>query len=577
MERRLAAVLFADLVGFTRLMEQNEVGTLEGLRALRSHCLDPTFRDKGGRVVKLVGDGVIVEFASSLAAVECALAIQRQLAEGVGAAKGMQLRIGLHLCDVLIDGDDIYGEGVNLAARLESACPPGGVCLSQSIVDQVRGRVSVEFKELPAAKFKNVSQPVRAYTVAGLGEKPVVDDAIAESDRGVPSVAVLNFAAKDASGESQLLAQGIAEDLITSLSKFRELFVVSYGSSRRFDPAKEDHQEIARKLGVRYLVEGGVRRAGETLRLNLHVIDTRSGMNLWSESFDRKSEDLFEVQDEIVELVVRTLVRKISSAEIERLRRSRPETYKEYELVLQARSIVADTPEKNEESRQLYLAAIEANRNYAEAWSGLSGTYLMDRTSAWASDPEDSLAKALEAARKAVQIDPADSHAQRRVGHAALMGGDVSSAEYHFKRAVELNPNAASGWIYLGLLEIYRGNAAKALEHVEKAMRHNPFHETFYFWFQGLALYGARRYEEALAPLKRAVAARGGFIAPHRHLAACYAMLGQQALAEKERDAILKMDPGFTIKKLLGTLAYEDKEAQEHYLDGLRRAGLPEE
>jgi adenylate cyclase len=580
MQRRLAAIMAADVVGYSRLMEKDETGTLALLKDVRSNTLDPSIAAFGGRVVKLMGDGALVEFASVIDAVDCAIRIQKFLAEKSGNLQTggqLQFRIGINIGDIIIDGDDIYGDGVNLAARLEAASAPGGICLSSAAVEQVRGHLEADFVELAPLQLKNISRPIQAFAVAGLGASGA--DA-AESGRNRethrPSVAVLSFSDKSGDPGTEALAQGITEDLTTSLSRFRELFVIAHRSSRAFDTASSDPSQVAKQLGVRYLVEGSLRRSGRQIRLSVHVIDAPTGESLWSERLDRSSDDLFELQDELVEAIVRTLVRKISLAELERLRSARPKGLQEYELVLQARSLIADTPERNEESRRLYLAAIEQDPNYADAWAGLSGTHLLDWTSGWAEDPHAALEKARETARKSLQLEPANSEAHRRMGLATLMSRDYSSAKHHLNRSVELNPNAASGWVYLCLFHIYEGASEAALDCIARAMRHDPFHDSFYFWFLGLALFGAERFEEAIVPLKQAIQQQAGFIAPHRHLAACYGMLGWMEPAEAERKAVLALNPDFRISDLARTLVYRDQKSLVRYLDGLRRANLPE-
>ncbi len=485
--------------------------------------------------------------------------------------------MGIHVSDLMIVGDDIYGEGMNLASRLEAAAEPGGICLSAAVVDQVNGRVSAQFRDLGQLAFKNIAAPVRAFAVVGLGDalaSGIKPPRPQEPDRS--TIAVLNFQNQGGDDETALFAQGITEDLITDLSRFREFFVIAHRSSKIFETEKTAPEEIAASLKVRYLVDGSVRKNADRLRLTVRVVDALTMGSVWSERFDRQAGDLFALQDEIVEAIVRTLVRKISSADAQRLRNVRPESLREYELLLKARSIIAVSKASNEQARAFYQAAIEQNPDYALAWEGLSSTYLIDWTSGWAEDPDAALAKSKEAARKALQLDPACSETHHRMGLAALMSRDYASAERHLKRSVELNPNAATGWIYIGLLAIYDGRPDDALENVEKAMRHNPFHDSFYYWFQGLALYSARRYEDAIEPLRQAVQQQDQFIAPHRHMAACFGMLGWEEQAKGEKEAILALDPEFTISKLVPTLAYRSKPALEHYLEGLRRAGLPE-
>ena len=579
MERRLAAIVAADVVGYSRLIRADEEGTLLALRALREEVIDPKISEHRGRIVKLMGDGILIEFASAVDAVECSAAMQQTLAEHNSGAPGIVFRVGVNLGDVVIDGDDIQGDGVNIAARLEALSEPGGMCVSDAVHEQVRDRLDLVFEDIGKQDIKNIDRPVRVWKwFSPVGKTPSLSDSAKQSSSASdkPSIAVLAFDNISGDPEREYLADGITEDIITNLSRFRDLVVIGRKSSFFYKGKDIKPTAVAQDLGVQYLVEGSLRVAGKRLRLTVQLTEPTSGAHLWAERYDREIGDLFAVQDEVVESVVQTLVGRLRSSIQLRASRMSPQDLAAYDFVLQARAIISDNQENMLRSRALYEKAIERDPECGHAYVGLAGTYAFEWTSGWSSSVDDTLTKAIGLAQKAATLDQQDGEARRRLGAVYLFRGDLEQSAEHLNRALVLNPNDADAMAYLGLYRIYNGEPVEALEELKRATRRNPYHPTWYFWFIGLAYYGARQYDNAILPLRSAVEAFPKFITPHRHLAATYAQMGNLAAAESERLHILECEPNFSIARIARTLPYQSETALDHYCEGLRKAGLPE-
>jgi len=581
MERRLAAILAADVVGYTRQMGVDEAGTLRRLTGLRKEVLEPLIAEHRGRVVKLMGDGLLVEFASLVKAVQCALAWQVAVPQSATAhpeAGRISFRIGVNLGDVIVEDQDIYGDGVNIATRLEQLAEPDGICISGDAYRQVRGKIEAEFEDLGERQVKNVAEPLRVYRVSLVRTRSTAASPERKppppSDK--PSIAVLPLTNMSGDPAQEYLADGITEDIITDLSRFRELMVIARNSSFFYKGKADKAQTVAQDLGVQYLVEGSLQRAGGRLRITVQLIEAHTGIHLWAERYDRALTDLFVLQDEIVESIVQTLVERLRSASEKRAMRKGPQNLAAYDYVLQARATLSDSRERLQYCRALYESAIELDPECGHAYAGLAGTYLFAWTSGWSDSPAESLDRALTNAQKAASLDDLDSEAQRRLGIIRLFRGEREHVDTHLGRALALNPNDADAMAYRGLHLIYEGRPLDALKEMERATQRNPFHPTYYFWFTGLAHYGARQYDEAIAPLHKAINSFPNFVAPHRHLAACYAQLGQRDAADHERAKVIELEPHFSIKKIAQTFAYKDPVDLKHYCDGLRKAGLPE-
>ena len=380
-QRRLAAVFVADVVAYSRLMAADEAGTLAALKAHRKELIDPTTAEHGGRIVKLMGDGALVEFASVVDAVECAVAVQRGMAErnhGIPEDRRIVFRIGINLGDIILDGDDIYGDGVNLAARLEGLAEPGGICISNSAREQVLGKVPLSFADLGEQRVKNIERPVRVYCVVMDGT-PAAATAASPEPPDKTSIAVLPFTNMSGDPEQEYFADGISEDIITALSKISQLFVIARNSSFTFKGKSVRIQEVSSDLGVRYVLEGSVRKAGNRVRITSQLIDGETGGHLWAERFDRDLTDIFAMQDEVTREIVTALALKLTEGDRQRLTREHTDNMEAYDCFLRGREqLWRLTAETNAQARTLLERAVELDPNFASAFAYLAAVHLVD-------------------------------------------------------------------------------------------------------------------------------------------------------------------------------------------------------
>jgi adenylate cyclase len=626
-ERRLAAILAADVVGYSRLMAADEEGTLARLRALRADFIDPAIAKHHGRIVKLMGDGALVEFASVVDAVRCAVEIQRGMAErdpDLPDDQRVRFRIGVNLGDVIIEGDDIYGDGVNVAARLEGLAEPAGIVISGTAFDHAK-RAEAGFRYLGRQQVKNIPEPVRAYQVLldsaavgtviedeapaaparwrglamaasavavitmiiGLfgwrwlwGEPPsVADTGLPKSDK--LSIAVLPFENMSGSPEQEYFSDGISEDIITDLSKISDLLVIARNSSFKFKGQSVDLRQVAGDLGVRYVLEGSVRRAGDQLRISAQLIDGSTGAHLWAERYDRPLDNVFAVQDDITGQIVQALHLELTQAQRDRVMRRYTDDVKAYDDYLLARSLRADlTKEKNEAARRLLERAIERDPNFAAAYAELSWVHHYAWETDWSDTPEASREHrelALELAQKAVALDDSLAEGHARLAWAYLWRRQFDDAIAEGRRAIALDPNYADGYMLLSHILIYAGEAAEGVETAIEGMPLDPdsmYHNLMHL-ADGQRLLG--QYEEAIENLNRTIDLRPNFVPAYIWLAAIYANLGRQVEAEFAAAQVMRLSPNFSISGTGAKTPYRDSAALEHFLDGLRQAGLPEE
>ncbi len=509
MERRLAAILAADVVGYTALMGNDEVGTLRRLTELREQVLEPLIAEHRGRVVKLMGDGLLVEFSSVVDAVACAVAWQKGVvgreAEG-DDDKPLQFRIGINLGDVIVAGDDIHGDGVNIAARLEGLAEPGGTCLSGDAYRQVKGKVDTAFEDLGEQQLKNVAEPVRVYRVATR-----VFGTVSAKPAGVPlplpdkpSIAVLPFDNMSGDPEQEYFSDGITEDIITGLSAFRSLFVIARNSTFTYKGKAVVVTQVARELGVRYVMEGSVRKAGNRVRITAQLIDASNGHHVWAEHYDRELDDVFAVQDEITERVVATVVPALDQAEQERAARKSPDnmdTWDYYQRGLwhMNRRQLSEFPAAREYFRQAIRQAPRSPLGYC----GLA--YLGSREAMIAMHgPESDLLKGIdEAARTAVALDELDAMGHVVMGWSKMLMRETLLAIPEFERAVQLNPNHAPSLGGLAMVLTFAGRVDEGIRATETALRLSPRDPDRPFWQMNTAagLFVTERYETALAEL----------------------------------------------------------------------------
>jgi TolB-like protein/class 3 adenylate cyclase/Flp pilus assembly protein TadD len=575
-ERRLTAILAADVVGYSRLMGVDEAGTHTALRARRRDVLDPLVAKNRGRIFKVIGDGLLIEFGSAINAVQCAIEMQQEMATAnanLSADRQIVLRIGVNLGDVMVDGDDLYGEGVNIAARLESIAEPGGILISGTTYDHIRSKIKAGFDDLGAQSLKNIAEPIRSYRVLSL---PPVAAPLSKPGTDRPSIAVLPFTNMSGDPEQEYFSDGITEDIITELSRFRSLLVIARHSSFVFKAKAVTVQQVGRELGVQYVLEGSVRRLGNRVRITAQLIDSQTSAHIWAERLDREVDDLFAMQDEVTERIVTTIAHHLERTEQERAARKRPEVMRAYDYILRARAIISETADANRQSRDLYEKALALEPTSMLALTGLAWSYVIDWIGRWNVPPDEAMERAHKLARQALALDSTDYRAHVLLGYILLDQRQYSEALRHYQQAIALNPNDADAAAHMGSLLLALGRFAEALDWFQKAVRLNPFHPTWYLYGIAEAHYGARQYNQAIAPLQAAVNRFPTFITPRRHLAATHAQMGHFDEARAEIEAIRKLDPSVCLNWYRERLHYEKIEDLEHYLDGLRKAGLPE-
>ena len=589
MERRLAAILAADVVGYTRLMGADEAGTLRRLSELRKAVLQPLITEHRGRTVKLMGDGMLVEFASVVDTVACALAWQENVTNheaGGDAATRLRFRIGVNLGDVIVEDGDIYGDGVNIAARLEGLAEPGGICLSGDAFRQAKGKVEAEFEDMGEQELKNVAEPVRVYRIAGDGSVTIPASPASESlplpDK--PSVAVLPFENKGGDPDQDYFADGLTENIITGLTRFREILVIGVKSILIVRKQAADLREIGRTLGVAHIVEGSVRKAGDRVRVTAQLVDAATGQRLWAENYDRNLDDIFAVQDEITNIIVATLAGQIEYLELRRAAATPDQDPVAYDCLLRGRQCLNRYTKDGElEARQHFEQALELDPDYAAAYAGLSISYLHEYEASWSEAPDEALERASMLAKKAVALDDADSSARYAISLVYYYRGQHELAKVHMEKALQLNPNDYHNICNLGWLLAFRDQSSESIAYSVEAMRLNPLVPDNCLFAIGIAEYVAGRYEEALAAFGKT---RGWGLLRPAWIAACYAQLGRDAQARAaaaEVRAIAPSDPSVPNEDDIDRwraywsrlLQFEDSKDWSSFLDGLRKAGLP--
>ena len=578
--RRLAAILVMDAVGFSAKMESDEVGTLKRLRRCRTELIDPGLEKYRGRIIKTTGDGALMEFASIVDAVNFAVEFQRGVAT-LNAEPGeteMLYRIGINVGDVMIEEGDVFGDGVNVAARLEPLADPGGVLVSSAVVDQVRELSLAHFEESGERKLKNIARDVRVFRVVTGVEraqmpatpaKPVVADK--------PSIAVLPFQCMSSGADDEYLADGLTEDILTGLSRFKELFVISRTSAFAYKNRQASVQEIAADFGVRYILEGSVRRAGPRVRVTAQLIDAAGGdRHIWADRYDRQIEDIFELQDQLTSAIVATLPGRIEAAAQERASRKKPENMAAYELVL-AGKLLHHRSRKEANAKALeYLArAVELAPDYAHAWAWRACTLGQAVTYEWV-DPEGGAAydRAVDYLHRARELDDEDSDVHRLYSAVSIARNEFEAAARHQERALQLNPNDDLIVVQQGELLTWTGAPEEGVEWIRKAMTLNPYHPERYWGHLGRAHFVARQYDEAVASFKKL---SSDDQAVHACLAAALGASGETAGARRHGAEVMRLAPEFTVDSYLSTLHYMRDDDAAHHRQALVAAGLPEQ
>ena len=573
-ERRLTTILAADVVGYSRLMGEDEAGTHAALKQRRHDVLAPEVARHGGRIFKLMGDGVLVEFPSVVNAVQCAVDVQKGMAEAnvtLPESKKILLRMGINLGDVIVEGGDLYGDGVNLAARLEGLAEPGGICLSDTAHQHVASKMPLGFRDMGEQSVKNFAKPVRVYAIGESAAPTRVDESPHLRDK--PAIVVLPFSNMSDDAEQEFFADGLTEDIITELSRFRDLLVISRNTSSRYKGKAVDVKKIARELSVHYLVEGSVRKAGNRVRVTVQLIDAENDRHIWADRYDRELADIFAIQDEVTSSIVATLPRRVEAAMRDRAATKPTESMAAYECVLAGKlRHHKSTKEDNLVALGLLERAVELDPNYAHAHAWYACTLGQAWVNGFAEDRDAAWNKMNEELRTALALDENDSDVHRILAAMHVNKSELDKARYHQDRALVLNPNDDLIVVQQGEILTWLGQGEEGADWIKKAIRLNPYHPERFWSHLGRAYFVAHRYAEAIEALKKLSAPDHLQLAL---LAACHAQLGHDAEAKSHMQAALKRQPELTVTKYLSALHYARAEDLAHHRDSLLKAGLP--
>ena len=559
-ERRLAAVLAADMVGYSRLMEADETGTLARLKTHRIELIDPAIAKNRGRIIKTTGDGMLVEFHSVVDAVLCAAEIQRRMAKrnsDVAPARWMQFRIGINLGDVIVDGNDIFGDGVNVAARLEMLAEPGGICVSGALRDQVGDRLEdVGFEDMGDQAVKNIARPIRVFRVRfELDSKAALEDASNAAAASViarkPSIAVLPLVNMSGDPEQEFFADGLTEDIITELSRFHDLLVISRNSTFVYKGKAVKVQDVAKEFAVDYVLEGSVRKVGDRIRVTVQLIDAETDRHVWAERYDRELQDIFAIQDEMTRAIAATLPGRVEAARHDRAKRKPTDNMAAYECVLAAKVLHhRSAREDNAEAQRLLNRALALDPNYAHAHAWKACVLGQTWVYGWCADRDATFEQVAAELETALALDDNDSDVHRILAALNLTREDHDLAAYHQERALALNPNYDLVVVQQGELLTWLGRPEEGIDWIRKAMRLNPYHPERFWNHLGRACYCAEKYAEATEAFSRIT--RPDYT-HHAFLAATFAQMGNAVAATAHAAEVIKREPVFSVATYLAT------------------------
>jgi adenylate cyclase len=579
-ERRLAAILAADVAGYSRLMGEDEEGTLAALKAIRRELAEPKIAENRGRIVKTTGDGLLVEFPSVVDAVRCAVEVQREMAlrnTAIPQARRIEYRIGINLGDVIIDEHDIYGDGVNVAARLEALADPGGICVSRVVRDQVRDKLDFAFEDMGDQQVKNIARAIRVYRI------PIADKLAAKAPLPLPdkpSLAVLPFQNLSGDPEQEYFVDGVVEEIITAISRLPWLFVIARNSSFAYKGKSPDLRQVGRELGVRYVLEGSLRKAGNRVRITGQLIDTTTGAHIWADRFDGALDDIFELQDQVASSVVGAIEPKLRQSEIERATRKPTESLDAWDLYLRALALRYQyTEESMREAIALLERALAIDPSYAPAAALIGSCRLNQRSHGLGKISDLEIGEAVRLARRAIEAGKDDPDTLWMAAHTLLFfTGDRATAANVVDRALNLNPNSAHAWMVHGLasLQDWPGRAIEAFEHALKLSPLDPLGGRAFTAGLAAAHLNAGRYEQAVEWADRSLAAQPDYRPAMRIKVISCAYLDRIDEACDWLGRMLKIDPGLTIAGLKATMPPMSPERFARYAEGLRKAGLPE-
>ena len=619
-KRKLTAIFSADVKGYSRLMSADDAATVRTLTEYRE-VMAELISSHRGRVVDSPGDNLLAEFVSVVDAVQCAVEVQKEFKvrnEELPEDRRMEFRIGINLGDVIHDGERIYGDGVNIAARIEGLAEAGGICISRNTYEQIENKLALDCEYLGEHRVKNISKPIEVYHVAleplkaSIERKPRVNllqkaaiavvalllltagalmvwkywqpstptpaDVAYEEELAFPlpekpSIAVLPFQNLSGDEEQEYFSDGITNDIITDLSKFNQLFVIASNTVFSYKGKPVKVKKVSRELGVRYVLEGSVQKAGDKVRVNAQLIEGTTGHHLWAERYDRDLKDLFALQDEIIQTIVRTLAVKIGEAERRRVMSKSKGNFEAYDYLLRGwHHYDRRTRPANSKARQMFNQAIELDPQYAAAYVALGSCYFQAANYGWTEFPDQTLQRAYNLAQKALALEEANGSAHRLLGNVYLRWAQYDLAATELRRAIELNPNDAISYGTLGSVMLYSGKTEEAIQSMETEMRFNPHLVPGDFMELGLAYYLKGRYEEAIRILERGVGQKPDFVGHHIGLAAAYAQSGRSEEAKQAATMVLRLSPFFETESY-GT-AFQSPTDRAALIEGLRKAGL---
>jgi adenylate cyclase len=583
--RKLAAILAADVVGYSRLMGADEEGTLSALKQHRQSVFDPAVAAHNGRIVKLIGDGTIVEFGSVVDAVNCALSVQRSdgaLPDEALRQPRIVLRIGINLGDVIIEGDDIYGDGVNIAARLEPLAEPGGICVSSIVNESIGNRIEVRFQDGGDITVKNIDRPIRVWKWHPSATPDVAKPNGNKATQSLPnvataSIAILPFTNMSGDPEQEYFTDGISEDIITDLSKIAGLTVIARNSSFTYKGRSVDIRTVGRELGVQSVLEGSIRRAGNRVRITAQLIDATSGAHLWADRYDRDLTDIFEVQDDVTHRIVEALKITLSPDEQARLADTETANVAAYDCVLRGREFML-AKDKNLETFgqaiKYFKQALEHDPNYSLAYACLGFGYMFDYQNRWTEDPDSSLPIAREYARQAIEKDPNEPMARCVSALAASYEKDLDLAKAEIDAALALNPSLALAHNLRGTIRTFAGQPLEAIPEIEQAMRLDPALSGQFLHFLGLAYLMAGKYETAAALLRQRIILVPNTDFSRAILTSALGHLGEIADARRVWGELMEINPNYSFAAHVGRQPFKRQEDVERIAEGLRKAGV---
>ncbi|MBP2233598.1 adenylate cyclase [Sinorhizobium kostiense] len=575
MEQRLAAVLAADMAGYSRLMEADEAGTIARLRTHRIELIDPAIAKNKGRIIKTTGDGMLVEFQSVTDAVKCAVEIQQRMKRrnsDVPQERRIEFRIGINLGDIIFEEDDIFGDGVNIAARIEQLADVGGICITAAVATQIADRLEITLEDLGEKLLKNISRPVHLFRVGldGATTLPLPPEEDVKRSVSKPSIVVLPFNNMSGDPDQEFFSDGLTEDIITELSRRHELFVISRNSSFVYKNRSVNVREVADKLGAQYLVEGSVRKIGDRVRVTVQLIDAVNDAHIWADKYDRRLDDIFAIQDEVTAAIAATLPGRVEAAQRDQLARTKPANMAAYECALAAkvlhhRGSAAD----NEQAQALIDRALALDPGYAHAHAWRACILGQAWVHGWCENKEATWAEIVAELDRALALDDNDADVHRILAAVNVNNNALTAARYHQERALSLNPNYDLVVVQQGELLTWLGRPEEGIEWIRKAMRLNPHHPERFWSHLGKAHFAARQYGEAVEAFMHLSVMDH---VQHAFVAACYGWLGDEIAARAHLEKVRALAPDVDVDSFLATLHYAQESDFQHLREGLAKA-----